>query len=297
MIITNKYNLPQALVDAAHGDYVVEEGIISATTLLKGTKEILLTMRHRNEIVVDVSDMLWSIYGTAVHKVLDGNTYEPNVIKEERFYKEYQHYTVSGQPDYYNIKTKTLIDYKNTSVWKVVYGDFSDWERQLYIYSILLVHNGHLVKTGKISAMLRDHRDSEITGDYPIIPYFQVEYDITDDGLADTQKFITTRLDDVYYNSQNIDNQIPPCSPEERWAKPTTYAVMKGGNKRASRVLNTQDEAMLYIADKNITGAEIVQRPGQDVKCERYCYVTPWCDYYQRRIPYEPARKASSIKN
>ena len=46
MIIENKLELPDALVKAMSPDRHNEEGCVSATTLLKGVKEILMTNRH-----------------------------------------------------------------------------------------------------------------------------------------------------------------------------------------------------------------------------------------------------------
>lgn len=71
MIITNVYNLPQPLVDAASAEHAYTPKRYSVTTLLKGTCEAILLRRHADEITMDVSDMVWLLFGTAVHSVLE----------------------------------------------------------------------------------------------------------------------------------------------------------------------------------------------------------------------------------
>ena len=66
MKVTNIYNLPQALVDAVTTEKHNKDGEYSATTLLKGECETILTKRHWNEILVDASESIWQIFGTPV---------------------------------------------------------------------------------------------------------------------------------------------------------------------------------------------------------------------------------------
>ena len=74
MKITNNMKLPQPFVDAVNSDYQYRDKRYSVTTLLKPTREIMLMRRHNEEISQDVSDMIWSIFGTAVHSVLENST-------------------------------------------------------------------------------------------------------------------------------------------------------------------------------------------------------------------------------
>ena len=71
MKITNKLNLPQPFVDAVTREYQYKDKQYSVTAILKDVREILLTRRHNDEIEQDVADMIWLIFGTAVHKVLE----------------------------------------------------------------------------------------------------------------------------------------------------------------------------------------------------------------------------------
>jgi hypothetical protein len=80
VIVTNKFNLPQSLVNAVTTERHNKEGCVSATTLLQGVKQIILTNRHWDELEDDVSDRVWAIFGTAVHKLLEESN--PNAFTE-----------------------------------------------------------------------------------------------------------------------------------------------------------------------------------------------------------------------
>jgi hypothetical protein len=71
MKITNNYNLPDAFINFVSNVRHNNKGEVSATTILKGAKEIVLTDRHFDEIEVDASEMVWSTFGTAFHAVME----------------------------------------------------------------------------------------------------------------------------------------------------------------------------------------------------------------------------------
>ena len=71
MIITNKLGLPQAFVEMAKSDFTAEPKTYRVTSLLKGIRETILEKRHADEIEQDVSDMIWLLFGTAVHGILE----------------------------------------------------------------------------------------------------------------------------------------------------------------------------------------------------------------------------------
>ena len=84
------------------------------------------------------------------------------------------------------------------------------------------------------------------------------------------------------------DSELAPCTPEQRWAKPEKWAVKKGRQKRALRVLGSEDEANEYIAAHCGSGSMWVEhRPGEDTKCDGYCDVRRWCPYYQSKVDEE----------
>ena len=152
MIITNRYNLPKAFVELAKQEYKVAPYEYRVTSLLKGLRETMLLRRHGDEIKVDVADMVWLLFGTAVHDVLERQKEDENELKEERLKVKFGDYTLSGKFDLYNAAQKLLLITKRRSVWKVIFGDFVDWRRQLLIYAYMMQSYGFPVEKGEIIA-------------------------------------------------------------------------------------------------------------------------------------------------
>ena len=133
MKITNKFGMPQPFVDFAINDkYSKGKADISVTTLIDSPKIRLMKEKHDHEIEVDAVDMVWALFGTAVHSVLENSKQSSDVITEERLYQEIDGWVLSGAVDRQEIKDDqiTIVDYKVTSVWSVIYGK-PEWENQL----------------------------------------------------------------------------------------------------------------------------------------------------------------------
>lgn len=282
-MITNKYNLPKAFEEFAKRDgYSANPKHYSATTLLKGIKEIVLSKRHYGEVDQDVADMIWMLFGTAVHSILERQAVGENEIKEERLTKELGDYTLSGQFDLYNKETKTITDYKTASVWKIIYGDYSDWRKQLLIYAYLLREEGYQVEKAEIVALLKDHskRDAKLKAEYPKLPVEVVKFKFDDKDFEDIEKFIISKLAEIKKYENTPDDEIPECTPEERWNTGDKFAVMKNGRKTALRVLDSEADAKSYMATNG--GDYIEKRPGEDKKCSEYCNYCQYCNYYKK---------------
>ena len=58
MKVTNKYHLPEAFVKAVSVERHNKQGSYSATTLNKGTKEVILQERHWDDFSVDAADQV-----------------------------------------------------------------------------------------------------------------------------------------------------------------------------------------------------------------------------------------------
>ena len=82
--ITNKHGLPQSIVDAVANDPYVGGGDISATKLIDAPQIMQLTRQHKDQITVDVSDRVWSLFGQAIHTMLEraGLRREGMVVEE-----------------------------------------------------------------------------------------------------------------------------------------------------------------------------------------------------------------------
>jgi RecB family exonuclease len=144
MTIKNEMRLPEGLVRAVSTEKHNAPGCVSATTLLQGVKQIILTDRHWDELTDDVSDRIWAIWGTAVHSLLEHEG-EDDFTEQQMEYKV-GGITVTGRIDNYNMATGTICDYKTASVHKIKFNDFGDWYLQGMIYAWLLHRNNFPVK-------------------------------------------------------------------------------------------------------------------------------------------------------
>ena len=142
MKYTNKNNLPEEIVRAVQQDtYSKGEASISVTGLLSAPRPNILAREHHNELVVDVSDEIWKILGTASHYIMEqANIGHEGTITEERLYWNVRGWTISGQFDSMSLKDSTLRDLKVTSSWTVMHAlkeGKIEWEQQLNCYAWL----------------------------------------------------------------------------------------------------------------------------------------------------------------
>lgn len=282
MIITNNTDLPKPFVRMAESDYKPTPKRYSATTLLKPVREILLNRRYDSVLMRDCSEMIWLLFGKAVHKILEEYGTGENEFTEERLEVAMDSgYTVSGILDFYDIDKGEVADYKTASVWKVIYKDFEDWKKQGLIYAWLLRKNGLPCHKATFYALLKDHsaQKAKHEADYPKEPVYRVEFTITDEEIAEIERFITDKLELLRTYEDKPDDELPLCTLEERWNDGDKYAVMRKGVKRALRVLDSMEAAREYVADKG--GDYIELRKGEDKKCNDYCQCATKCAYWQ----------------
>lgn len=282
MTITNCMNLPEALVKACETSPHNSEGNVSATTLLQGTRQIILTKRHWEEMTDDVSNRIWALLGTAVHKLLEIET--PDTFSEEYFSVPVGNMKVTGRVDCYDMTNGIIHDYKTASVWKVIKGDFSDWRKQGLIYAWLLTKQGFPVNECRFTAILKDHSKSKAKYDksYPQVPTYVYQFTVSKQDLEEIEKLIYSKVDELEKAKDLPDDKLPMCSEQERWSKPTTYAVMKEGRKTALRVFEQKELAEQYLASLDEKKAYIEERKGTDGRCPEYCSCCEFCDYWQK---------------
>lgn len=282
MKITNEYNLPDAFVNFVSNVRHNNKGELSATTILKGAKEIVLTDRHFDEIEVDASEMVWSTFGTAFHSVMEKQTENNDVFKEERLAYSVDGLTVTGRLDRYDMATGTVEDWKTASVWKVIKGDFQDWEEQGLVYAWLLRKNNLPCNKIRFIALLKDHSktESKRNADYPKKPVYTIEFKITDEKLKAIEEKIKAKIADVKKAQELADDDIVPCSEYERWATQTKYAVMKNGRKTALKLFDKiEDAEQMASSDNNYY---VDKRKGESKKCLDYCPCADFCNFRKK---------------
>ena len=290
MIITNEGNLPAPWVAAATPTHEYTPKRYSVTTILKGPREIMLTRRHDAEITIEAANQLWAIFGTAVHEVLE------KAPATETQHKEMFHtmdvpgtdgYKLSGIIDLYDEATKTVIDYKTTSVWKVVKKEYEDYRKQVLFYCVLLRANGHEANAGEVVLMLRDWSPTKAKteGDYPKLQVFSLHWDFTEEEIAAAAEEISERFARIIECETLPDEELPLCTEKERWCSETTWAVKKNDNVRAVKVFGSEAEAedaaaALFDKDKGKNRYWVERRPGKSTKCAGYCNAAQFCPFY-----------------
>ena len=118
MTITNKHNIPQVFVNAVER-HIHNGADYSASQMTKPGRMVILENRHKDEIVEDVLDRIWALFGTAVHSVLEEGE-ESQALVETYFETTLSNgIRISGITDHY--KNEEISDYKLTSVWSYVF--------------------------------------------------------------------------------------------------------------------------------------------------------------------------------
>ena len=280
MIVSNVLNLPAAFVHAVSTERHNAPHCYSATTLNKGAKEIVLTDRHYDEITVDASEQIWAVWGTAVHALLESE--KDDNFHEERFKVAVGNSWVTGQVDSYDMERGIINDWKTASVWKVQFADFADWRAQGLTYAWLLTKSGLEVKKCRFVALLKDHSKTKAKHDasYPQSPVFVYEFDVTADDLAATEARIISKVTEIENAYKLGDDDIEPCTLEERWADGEKYAVMKNGRKTAVKLFDNQQDAEAYAGELG-NSHYVEHRPAVSRKCEDYCSCCDFCNFYK----------------
>lgn len=296
MKITNRFGLPDAFINFARDDkYSKGDADISVTTLIDSPRIRLLKEQRSGELESDISDMIWPLFGTAVHQVLESTTDTEKVAKEERLYADVAGWVLSGAIDHQEVLddgTVQITDYKVTSVWSVILGK-DEWNTQLNTYAWMVenskdgVNKGRRVSKIRVCAVLRDwqRKKAEFDSDYPQAPIHVMELDLWPSEAR--EDYVYQRVTD-HQNAQiafDTEDKLVPCLPKEQWAKPDTYRVMKRGQKRAVRVFETEAEAKNYINSSDLLGDAnlyIEKRDGELTRCAgNYCNVAEFCEQWK----------------
>lgn len=290
MKLTNKLNLPRSIENAVRNDpYNKGDAHISVTGLIGPARKRAIEIQHADEITEDVSDRIWALIGQVGHGILERA--DDTGWCEERLFIERHGWRISGSFDRYcleqiaiaNRKLFCLDDYKFTSSYSVANGIKPEWEAQLNIYALMLREHGYKVEYQRIVAILRDWQKSKAkhTKEYPqqavaVLPVEMWKRDRT-------EQYIKERL----IAHGNAQHKLPECSPEERWEKPATYAILKRGASKAVSLHSSTTEAVeaLKAQPAATSGAySMSERPAEQRRCQDYCNAFPFCIQGQKLV-------------
>ncbi len=279
MNYTNELGLPAPLAAALTKDsYSRGDASYSATGLLRPPRMAALFDDPNNIMFRDVSQNLWTLFGTAVHSILEDSKH-PDFITEERLYCCVSGIKLSGAIDVQHVQadgTRVLQDYKTRKAYGVMNND-SD-EKQLNIYAYIAHKNGIKVSGLQIINFVKDWSKHEAARkpDYP--PQDIFIQDIPLWPIEQTEAFVMERI--AAHEEARAGN-LPDCTNEERWLRDDKFAVMKEKRVRAVRVFDSQEEAETFIAaQKDADKHTIDHRRGQPLRCEQFCDVSDYCDQF-----------------
>lgn len=289
MKLTNLYNLPESIERFARSDkYSKGDADISVTTLIDAPRIHKLREIYKNHLTADLSDKVWSLFGTAVHHILESAGETPDTVNEERIFTSFAGWKLSGAIDVQKFQpdgSVLIMDYKVTSSWAVM-NDKPDWERQLNCYAWLVRREKQVDVSGlQICAFVRDwaRRKATTESGYPKSPVVVIDIPVWDSDTA--ENYVESRVRAHQDTQQRFDfeDPLPRCTDEERWMKSSKWAVMKQGRKSAVKLFDSPKQAELYM--ENMKGANalfIEHRQGEFTRCkENFCGVAEFCEQYK----------------
>lgn len=339
MAIIDSYNLPAPVLAAIQNDEHVSQGShIGAASLASPPKQLALRKRHADAITEEAVDRVWSLFGQAVHVVLEraGKDQSPErrrvddaitliesllptdtsivdgplfaaienlhrlreryapapqtflTFTEERWEIEVLGWRVAARCDHLTLDGDgTLTDYKVSSVWSVKDGAKSDWVAQLNATDQIRADATGAPRAGRLQAVVfcRDWRKNErlqYGDDYPEQQVVTVRIPVW--SPEKTRAYIEQRV--ALHQAAQLHGELPDCTAEERWERPTTWAVKKPANKKATRVYATRAEAQQHVA--SAPDLIVEERPGVSPRCAQYCTALPFCAQGQALVPPAP---------
>lgn len=313
--LTNYSNIPLPLaVWLASDNYAHDPrpNSISATGIMKPIKSIILSNQVAAGLTSqDLQDLIPSRMGTALHDAIESSWkadslpevlaklgypgkviervkinpprpgFDPNDINiwvEQRSEMEIDGFIVTGMFDL--VFEGAVEDYKSTGTYNWISGSNDEKYRlQGSIYRLL---NQDIVTSDymKINFIFTDWSALKARADknYPQRRIEVRRLELM--SIADTKEYLRKRLQELKMFWGKPENQLPACTPEELWQKPTTYAYYKNpkNTTRATKVFSGDNAETEAIHRRHKDGGKglVIKRPGE-VKFCRYCPARAIC--------------------
>jgi hypothetical protein len=313
MKLTNEHGISLPLaVWLLHDDYdyIQDPNYISATNLLKSTRQLVLSQRVlEQDKEMDISFFIASRFGDAIHdsiekawtksgmaamkklgypetiykkiavnpdsKYLELNPDTIPVWIEQRAVRELNGYRIGGKFDM--VMDGRLFDTKTTSVYSYILGrKDADYAMQGGIYRWLnpqLITSDHVY----IQFVFTDWQKMMAKRDENYPQTRALEYPVKLPSLEEVESFIAGKLAQLDRYKNAPDEQIPYCTDKELWRSETTYKYYSDPQKtvRATKNFDDKAEAHAFMASKGGKGI-VLAVPGEVKACD-YCPAFPVC--------------------
>lgn len=285
-----------------HSDYTRGESKYSATDLLRSPQQLQLAKRYNDQIIKDPRENIYSVLGSAVHATLESigakNPLDGQTI-ERRLYTTVEDIDISGQIDLHCTLDDggILTDYKNCKVDILKYDTKIEWEQQLNIYAHLLRQHGIEVSEARVIAIFRNWSLSGFNGLYKVVmssdaktitakknknyPEWGCEaIPITLWPDKRVAQFISDRVAIHEAAEEMADDELPPCTNDERWSR-TKWLVRERGVVKHQSSHDTKEEAEEKL--RELAGDYVITpKLGIPYRCSFYCESRPWCQQIVR---------------
>lgn len=250
MRLTNNLGMPEEFVRAVQDDpgHEPKEGCYSVSDLVSPPWITYLRRKYR-DCYEDASNRIQRALGTGFHLLMerqDTDDYEHEVRMEATFGGR----VISGRMDRIRKDGTAVYDYKTCKWNKIGTSDFKDWDVQGRLYCWLMEQNGMHPEEYVFYAIVTDYsvmkaaRESGGTGTNTYVPFYVYRHKYGYDERKWVEDFIEARIQQI---------ECPtPCTDEERWAKPTVYAVVsKKLGAKTVKLFSTEEDARKYADAKN----------------------------------------------
>lgn len=310
MNLTNDHDIPLYLAvwllqDSY--DYVNDPKYVSATSLLRPTKELILSGRVDQSVLTsDLSDFISRRLGSSLHDSVEiswkkglapalklmgytdedissivinpkrANPQNTNVYLEQRSVKELAGYKIGGKYDF--VMNGVLHDLKTTSAFSFMYSDKDeDYALQGSIYRWL---NPEVITEDfiRITFIFTDWQaaTARINPDYPQQRIATKEIPLLSE--LETERWIRNKLNTIQAQIDLPQIEITPCTPTEMWMSDSIWKYFANPNSaRSSKNFRNPIEAYSYLQEKGGKG-EIREFPGEPRKCQKFCNAFAVCE-------------------
>lgn len=313
---SNRNNVPLSLavfLASDNYDYNQDPFTISATTLLKPTRQVILSTRVPESLgVQDISGLVQARMGQSIHdgierswtdnfqKSLTALGYPKRVIDlvrinptadelaanddlipiylEQRASKKFGKWTVSGKFDF--IGDGRVEDFKSTSTYSWQAGNKDDdYIMQGSIYRVL---NPEKITQDvmAIQFIFTDFSPLRARSEKNYPPGRTAEKVLKLKSIVETEAYIKGKLADLERFWDADQAQLPLCTDKELWRSDPVYkyyakAETAANGGRATKNFDSQHDANVFFVEKGSVGL-VKEFPGQPTAC-KYCAAFPIC--------------------
>ncbi|WP_038345675.1 hypothetical protein [Acinetobacter sp. A47] len=300
----NNEQIPLALaVFLATDNYDHEEGVLSATSLIKPVRQLVLERRLKEQeaepLLEDISGLVASRMGSAIHDAIERSWTvspaaalkalgypqrvidrirvnpekpEPNTIPiymELRSYKQVGPFKVSGKFDF--VGEGMVQDFKSTGVFTFINQTNAD--KYILQGSIYRWLNPDIITRDVmwIHYIFTDWSkiDAMRNPKYPQSRTVSQKFQLL--SYEQTDNYIKRKLSEVERLADAPDNEIPLCSSEDLWRTDPVYKYYKDPSKMTKSTKNFDNLGEAAARQAKDGGKGIIKTvPGQ-VKACRYC--------------------------